>query len=70
MVFNFTAMGATVRTLFTLEYKLVDSKGREKAPKFLGVFDCLNKLESVKQSTLKQHGDNISFHVYVSEHPF
>lgn len=59
-----------MRTLFILEYKLIDSKGREKTPKFLGVFNDMNKLEQVKSETLAKLGDNISFHVYVSESPF
>lgn len=59
-----------MRTLFTLEYKQVDSKGREKTPKFLGVFNDLEKVEEVKKTTIEKFGDNISFQVYISEHPF
>ena len=59
-----------MRVLFTLEYKQVDSKGREKTPKFLGVFNNLEKLEKVKSKVTSEMGDNISFQVYTSEHPF
>ena len=59
-----------MRTVFVLAYKLMDSKGREKTPKFLGIFNDIDKIEEVKLQTIGRLGKNISFQVYVSESPF
>jgi hypothetical protein len=55
---------------FTLEYKTTDSKGREKTPKFAGVFRNLDDLESAKNKLLQDVSNRLSFHVYTHEQIF
>ena len=55
---------------FILEYKTVDSKGREKNPKHVGVFSDINRLENEKQRILESNKNRITFQVYVSERLF
>ena len=55
---------------FTLAYKAVDSKGREKTQKYVGVFKSLEDLEKKKDSLLKEISNNISFQVYTHSRLF
>lgn len=55
---------------FILEYKVVDSRGREKTPKHVGVFSDLNRLEIEKQKIIDSSKNRISFQVYVNERLF
>lgn len=55
---------------FTLVYKEVDSKGREKNAKYDGVYKTLDSLEEAKQRLLGSAKANISFQVYIHEHVF
>lgn len=55
-----------MKSLFTLEYKLVDSKGREKRPLFVGVYKTLEEIEKAKEALLKDCKDKISFQVYTA----
>lgn len=50
-------------TFFTLEFKQTDSKGREKNPKYVGVFKSLEDLEISKNKLLALK-KNISFQIY------
>lgn len=57
-----------MRTVYVLEYKDVDSKGREKNTRHVGVFGDLEGLEHAKRAILKKYEDSkISFHVHTSE---
>jgi len=55
-----------MRTVYVLESKSVDKKGREKNAKYLGVFKSIDDVEGVKQAELSKN-KNLIFHVYVSE---
>ena len=56
-----------MKTSYILEYKVVDSKGREKNSKHVGVFGSLDKLEQKKQEILNMVGQNLSFQIYTNE---
>lgn len=57
-----------MRTVYILEYKSVDSKGREKNARHVGAFSDLEGLELAKQAILKKYEDSkISFHVHANE---
>lgn len=56
-----------MKTSYILEYKVVDSKGREKNSKHVGVFSSLDKLEHKKQEILNNIGQNLSFQIYTNE---
>lgn len=56
-----------MRQFFILEYKEVDTKGREKNSRHVGVFSSLEAIENAKQSILAKTNKNLSFHVHVSE---
>ena len=53
-----------MKEFYTLEYKTIDSKGREKNAKFVGVYMNADDLESAKKSILDKSTNNISFQVY------
>jgi hypothetical protein len=53
-----------MKNFFTLEYKELDSKGREKNQKYVGVFKDINSLEFKKNELLQSLNNNISFYVY------
>jgi len=55
-----------MRTVYILESKSVDKKGREKNAKHLGIFKNIEDAEKVKQKELEQN-KNIVFHMYVSQ---
>ena len=55
---------------YILEYKVVDSKGREKTPKHVGVFTSLELLDREKEKILESSKNRISFQVYVNERIF
>ena len=59
-----------MRRFFSLEYKTMDSKGREKNAKFVGIFQSEEEIEKAKQQLLKETTNNISFQVYNHEHVF
>jgi hypothetical protein len=56
-----------MRTFYILEYKEMDSKGREKNAKHVGVFSTLESLEEAKKSIQTNSQKNLAFHVHVSE---
>lgn len=58
-----------MRTVYLLSYKNTDSKGREKYPKFVGVFKTLEQLEEIKQKMIEER-ENLSFQVHVSQSIF
>ena len=49
---------------YTLEYKNIDSKGREKNAKFVGVFLTLQQLDNAKKKLLENSINKISFQIY------
>ena len=53
-----------MKEFYTLEYKTMDSKGREKNAKFVGVFMTAEDLENAKKTILGKATNNISFQVY------
>lgn len=56
---------------YTLEYKLMDSKGREKSCSFVGVYKDLESLNEQKQNIIKLNpSKSFSFHVYTHEQVF
>lgn len=55
---------------YILEYKVVDSKGREKTPKHVGVFSSVDQLDKEKEKILLSNKNRISFQVYVNERIF
>jgi hypothetical protein len=55
-----------MRTVYVLESKLIDKKGREKKANHLGIFKDLRDVEKVKEEELKKN-QNLSFHIHVSE---
>lgn len=56
-----------MKTSYILEYKVVDSKGREKNSKHVGVFGSLDKLEEKKQEIMSVVGQNLSFQIYTNQ---
>mgnify|MGYP003113235526 FL=1 len=59
-----------MRRFYSLEYKNIDSKGREKNAKFVGIFKTEIELENAKSQILSNTTTNISFQVYNHEHVF
>ena len=59
-----------MRRFFSLEYKTMDSKGREKNAKFVGIFQSEKEIEKAKTKILRETDNNISFQVYNHEHVF
>jgi len=55
-----------MRTVYVLESKVIDKKGREKNAQFLGVFKTIEEIEKTKQMVLEKT-KNLIFNVYVSE---
>ena len=53
-----------MKEFFVLEYKIMDSRGREKNAQFAGVFQSLHDIETAKQKLLLNNEKNISFQVY------
>lgn len=56
-----------MRTMYVLEYKDIDSKGREKNSRHVGVFSDIETLELAKETILKKEDSKISFQVYTTE---
>jgi len=48
----------------------MDSKGREKNAKFVGIFQSEEEIEKAKTQILSETNNNISFQVYNHEHVF
>lgn len=59
-----------MKNFFTLEYKEIDSKGREKNQKYVGVFKDIASLESKKNELLNNLNNNVSFYVYSHQSVF
>ena len=53
-----------MKEFYTLEYKTMDSKGREKNAKYVGVFKTLQEIDNAKKNILNTNNNNISFQVY------
>lgn len=56
-----------MRTCYVLEYKEIDSKGREKNSRHAGVFSSLEALEEMKNVIQAKSKKNLSFHVHTSQ---
>jgi hypothetical protein len=56
-----------MRTCYVLEYKEIDSKGREKNARHVGVFSSLEALEEIKNVIQAKSKKNLSFHVHTSQ---
>jgi hypothetical protein len=56
-----------MRTCYVLEYKEIDSKGREKNARHVGVFSSLETLEEMKNVIQAKSKKNLSFHVHTSQ---
>ncbi len=59
-----------MRRFFSLEYKTMDSKGREKNAKFVGIFKSEEEIEKAKMKILSKTSNKISFQVFNHEHVF
>ena len=59
-----------MRRFYSLEYKTMDSKGREKNAKFVGIFQSEEEIEKAKKQILSKTNKHISFQVYNHEHVF
>ena len=59
-----------MRKFYSLEYKTMDSKGREKNAKFVGIFLSQEEIEKAKTQILRETNNRISFQVYNHEHVF
>ena len=59
-----------MRKFYSLEYKTMDSKGREKNAKFVGIFLSQEEIEKAKTQILSETKNKISFQVYNHEHVF
>jgi|TARA_A100001015_G_scaffold316043_1_gene429342 hypothetical protein len=55
---------------YVLEYKVADSKGREKNAQFAGVFSTIKDIEKAKEKILKNKNKKITFQVYNSQSIF
>jgi hypothetical protein len=56
---------------YTLEYKLIDSKGRERNTSYVGVYKDLEKLNQQKENIIKFNpNQSFSFQVYTHERFF
>ena len=59
-----------MRTCYILEYKYLDTKGREKNPKHVGVFKTLEQIDKKKNEILSSVKEKLTFQVYVHESVF
>lgn len=57
-----------MKTVYNLEYKILDKLGRQKSSHHVGVFDTLEKVEEKKKELY--HLNHIIFEVYTIEHLF
>ena len=55
------------KKLLVLEYKTIDSKGREKLAQYAGIFETLELLNDQKNRLIEILGDKITFQVYENE---
>lgn len=53
-----------MKEFFVLEYKIMDSRGREKNAQFAGVFQSLTKLNDAKNNIISNSKNKISFQIY------
>jgi len=60
----------SMRRFYSLEFKTMDSKGREKNAQFVGIFKSVEEIEKAKSKLLRETDNNISFQVYNHEHVF
>ena len=60
----------SMRKFYSLEYKTMDSRGREKNAKFVGIFLTKEEIEKAKTKLIQESDNNISFQVYNHEHVF
>ena len=66
----YTITELSMRKFYSLEYKTMDSKGREKNAKFVGIFLTKEEIEKAKTKLMEESDNNISFQVYNHEHVF
>lgn len=59
-----------MKTVFNLEYSIVDKLGRAKTSTHVGVFGSLEELEVAKKKILEENNNNVTFEVYTIEHFF
>jgi hypothetical protein len=61
-----------MRTLYNLEYVLVDKLNRAKKKYHVGVYKTEEDVEKAKSNVLKtiEGDDNVAFNVYISENMF
>lgn len=58
-----------MRTVYNLEYKVVDKLGRQKSTHHVGVFATLDEVSQAQQDIILKHPDVI-FDIYTCEHLF
>jgi hypothetical protein len=59
-----------MKTVFNLEYSVVDVLGRSKTSTHVGVFGSLEELEVAKKKIIDENDKNVTFEVYPVEHIF
>ena len=59
-----------MKTVFNLEYSVVDVLGRAKTSAHVGVFGSLEELEVAKKKIIDENDKNVTFEVYPVEHIF
>ena len=53
-----------MKEFYVLEYKTIDSRGREKNAQFAGVFNSVDELGRAKEVLCNDNNNKISFQVY------
>jgi hypothetical protein len=59
-----------MKTVFNLEYSVVDVLGRAKTSTHVGVFGSLEEIEVAKKKIIEENDKNVTFEVYPVEHIF
>lgn len=59
-----------MKTAYVLEYKSIDSKGREKNSVHAGVYKSLQEIDKKKEEILNEIKNKISFQIYAVDHYF
>jgi hypothetical protein len=59
-----------MKTVFNLEYSVVDVLGRSKTSTHVGVFGSLEEREVAKKKIIDENDKNVTFEVYPVEHIF
>lgn len=56
-----------MRTIYNLEYKLLDKLGRVRETHHGGVYSTMEGVDNAKNNLLQQFPSNVSFEVYIND---